>query len=1125
MASEAKQGMASEIPQVDDVEGHAQMMRWPSSHLVSGLELQELENASDSAESLMARTRSLCLAAVEDMTNMLGGDLIKAAQRYKTCGLQRQKASAGSGGYGNASAQNQDAWTFREWIPEASAAFLVGDFNGWDTKATPLTKEPDTDFWACQIVGAQASSLLKGQKYKVYVEWENQSPSWYIPAWTNRMTYTSDMHMYDAVVSPVETPTNIRRVPKPAAGERIYECHLGLATRPGHAKSYREAAEVIIPRAKRNGYTALLLLGVQESRNYADMGAQPCAYFAPTACLGEPEDLQDFVHQAHEAGLRVYMTPAHEGAAFAADALPDHYFAASKSTDPITGTRFFNYEQPEVVQFLLGNLAYWMVEFGIDGFRFDSIPSIIYTSHGRWLPSDLAELDEYVRKPKNVNSHAIQYLILANTLVHNLAKAMAAEATTIADDSSLFPGICSDIQAGGLGFDLRQRRDAAVFRELLKKSDEDWSLQEIVQGLSSSRLGRPGEPVLASSQCAKDYVVAKKPLKIAFLSWETLHTIAVGGVAPHVTELAGALHGAGHEVHIFTRAQGNPIDHEILGVHYHEVGYDKAGCIVQDTRNMCGAFVWAVNGHESVWGAFDLIHGHDWLAGPAVMQLKGQGKPTVFTMHSTEGGRNGDFGKGHPGVKDIERAACGAADKLICVSGVLLDEVSCHCGADRGKSTVIYNGIHSGPIVDMPWEDEWTGNAKEDKGFGRMDPMFLFVGRHTAQKGCDLLIEAIPHILNCRGDAKFVIVGDGHLLAHNQGRVQALGVGHAVVFTGSLKSGSAHLKSLFKACDAVVVPSRNEPFGIVVLEAWASGKPVVATTSGGPRDFVKPGEDGYLVDPEPGSIAWGCCKILENFEHTKWMGRNAQAKAMREFSWEHIAKETEQVYYSLVGLEGAPRSRDAISGLPLAQTLLAEKCFSMKTTDDDPVVIRGISLLKMMKLLVASLSGDAVISWMGSEFAQIDPIDMPRQANGFSDEFSKVKYELADNTELKFHQIELFEAGLNHAAEDLKWLQKECSVLVQNEEDKVLAFARADCLFVFNMHPTNSYSDYEIKVPFSIAPQPVLRTDDVRYGGASSATSGAKIVASKDSFDLIVSLLPRTGLVFAAPAGDRSAGA
>eukprot|EP00440_Ansanella_granifera_P029705 gb/GFBE01032266.1/.p1 GENE.gb/GFBE01032266.1/~~gb/GFBE01032266.1/.p1 ORF type:complete len:1114 (+),score=262.19 gb/GFBE01032266.1/:1-3342(+) len=1100
-------------PQEDTTEvGMAQMMRWPSAHLLGAEDVEDHEQIPESSDSLMKRTRSLMLAGIEDMTSKLGGDLIKAAKCYETYGLQKLK----------------DSWTYREWIPNAAGAYLVGDFNGWDTRATPLTQETeDSDVWSCTVPSSQASNLRQGQKYKVYVEWPNSSPSWLIPAWATRMTFTHDINMFDAVVYPVERAGPSTRPAVPSGAERIYECHLGLATREGSPKSFAEAAEVVIPRAVRNGYTAILCLGVQECKNYAELGAQPCAYFAPTEKLGTPEELRSFVQKAHAAGLRVYMSPAHEGAAWSADGLPDFYFrSGSSSTDPITGARLFDYDQPQVCQFLLANLAYWMVEYGFDGFRFDGVASMIYATHGRWLPKDLAELDEYVKKPNMVNSPAIQYLMLANSLAHDLAPQVGLKggATTIAVEPSLFPGICTPAKDGGLGFDLRECSASGLFHGLLSKSDEDWCMEDLVQGLTSYRAGRPGEAVLACAQSARDCVVSKKPLKIAMLSWETLHTIAVGGVAPHVTELASALLGAGHEVHIFTRAQGENKDHEILGVHYHEVGYHHAGCMVQDTRNMCSAFVCALNGHESVWGAFDIVHGHDWLAGPGIMELKGQGKKVVFTMHSTEGGRNGDMGKGHPGIKDIERSACGAADKLISVSGVLRDEVCGVCGADGNKMSVIYNGIHSAPIVNMEWEDEWTGNAKEDKGFGRMDPMFLFVGRHTAQKGCDLLIEAIPNILRCRGDAKFVIVGDGHLLAHNQGRVHALGVGHAVCFTGSLKSGSAHLKALFRACDAVVVPSRNEPFGIVVLEAWASGKPVVATTSGGPRDFVKPGEDGYLVDPDPGSIAWGCCKILENFEHSRWMGKNAQLKAIREFSWEHIAKETEKVYYDLLNLQGAPRSNDKSAGCPLAHRLLVERCFDMKVNDCDPLVTRGLALLKLSKLLVASLSGDSLMTWMGTEFAQIDPVDMPRQANGFSDHVSRIKYELADNEELKFSQMEAFEASVNRAASDGKWLaQKEHKILVQSEEDKVLAYTRGSSLFVINLHPTNSYTDYKIEVPVGFCKskklRPVLNTDDARFGGSETGEPGVSVVEAKGQCIVTLGSLPiRTAFVFAAHA-------
>eukprot|EP00929_Paragymnodinium_shiwhaense_P042984 TRINITY_DN22156_c0_g4_i1.p1 TRINITY_DN22156_c0_g4~~TRINITY_DN22156_c0_g4_i1.p1 ORF type:complete len:2062 (-),score=644.88 TRINITY_DN22156_c0_g4_i1:444-6629(-) len=1108
-------------------------------------EAKKKAEAESGMDELMSRCQSITLLGAADATvadgepkegrritrtcsQMLASlgnqDVLEVAQSFKKYGLQRAA----------------NGWTFREWLPELKSAYLVGDFNGWNTSANPLTREVEgSDIWTCQIPDNKgeevespgrilpalpaSSSLQKGQKYKLFVERLDGKTEYVTPAWTTRMVFTHDVKVYDALVWPVEEATSSKG-PAYQGNDRIYECHLGLAARPGHPKGFKEAAEVVIPRAKQSGYSALMLLGVQECKQYSEIGAQPLTYFAPASCLGEPEDLQAFVQKAHEAGLRVYLSVAQDGAAARNDGLSNCFFRSDKySVHPVSGARLFDYDHPEVTRYLLSNLSYWMVNYGFDGFHFPRVSSMIYSHHGRWLPEDPAELAEHIETDGVMDASAIQYLRLANTVVHEQGDKLKRRATTIADESSLYPGLCLSIEEDGLGFDLRQSGSASsVLRNMLKQRDEDWSMSELVKQVTLPRTARPGESVLAYAESSRECIVSRKPLKIAMLSWETLHTIAVGGVAPHVTELSAALHGAGHEVHIFTRAQGSAMDHTILGVHYHEVNYDCHGCLVQDAKNMCGAFVYALNGHESVWGAFDLVHGHDWLVGPAIQQLKGQGKRCCFTMHSTEGGRNGDMGKGHPGVKEIERCACGSADKLIAVSGVLKDECQSACGADGGKMKVIYNGIHAGALVNMEWEDEWTGNTKQDKGWSPMDPMFLFVGRHTAQKGCDILIEAIPSILQCRGDAKFVIVGDGFMKGANEARAHQLGVAHACCFTGSLKSGSAHLKALFKSCDAVVIPSRNEPFGIVVLEAWACGKPVVATTSGGPRDFVKPGEDGFLVDPSAGSVAWGCCKILESFEHTRWMGRHAQEKAIREFSWEHIAHETEEVYYDLMNLRGCPRSSDSSAGVPMANTLLRERCFSMGASTQDELVLRGLSLLKLSKLLVSSLGSDSVMTWMGSEFGQIDPVDMPRQANGFSDEVGRVKYELADNIELRFGQVLNFEVKLNQLMAQYDWLAEDSpsqdALLKLSEEDKVLAFMRGGCLFVFNFHPAQEHKEYSVSLPpaFSRATSLtcVLDSSDSKYAGLSSV-SKEKSAAAVTKGAIAVSLLPRTALVFA----------
>ncbi len=104
-----------------------------------------------------------------------------------------------------------------------------------------------------------------------------------------------------------------------------------------------------------------------------------------------------------------------------------------------------------------------------------------------------------------------------------------------------------------------------------------------------------------------------------------------------------------------------------------------------------------------------------------------------------------------------------------------------------------------------------------------------------------------------------------------------------------------------KVNSLVVRPSaKDEPFGIVILEAWAAGKPVVATRNGGPRDFVSHGQDGYLVYDNPSSICWGVCEIFNNFDHARWMGERGRVKAAYGFSWDVIAAQTEGVYRELV---------------------------------------------------------------------------------------------------------------------------------------------------------------------------------------------------------------------------------
>jgi glycosyltransferase involved in cell wall biosynthesis len=164
----------------------------------------------------------------------------------------------------------------------------------------------------------------------------------------------------------------------------------------------------------------------------------------------------------------------------------------------------------------------------------------------------------------------------------------------------------------------------------------------------------------------------------------------------------------------------------------------------------------------------------------------------------------------------------------------------------------------------------------------------------TSQKGPDLLVEAIPHILAFHPNAKFIMAGEGDMRGQVEERARQLGVEHACRFFGYLSRGE--VIDMYKACDCVVVPSRNEPFGIVVLEAWSAGKPVVATMKGGPAEIVWHGVNGYKIYDNPESVAWGVGTLFADFDHGRWMGRNGRIGAETAFSWDHIADQTLGVY-------------------------------------------------------------------------------------------------------------------------------------------------------------------------------------------------------------------------------------
>jgi glycosyltransferase involved in cell wall biosynthesis len=315
---------------------------------------------------------------------------------------------------------------------------------------------------------------------------------------------------------------------------------------------------------------------------------------------------------------------------------------------------------------------------------------------------------------------------------------------------------------------------------------------------------------------------------------------------------------------------------------------------IHEVHNMNEAMVDRFMHLTDFVGNFELVHGHDWLTVEAMVQIKERwGMRGVLTMHSTEYGRNGNVwhDEGDPGrIHELERYGTYCANHVIAVSHHLKEEVMSLYQCPDWKVHTVYNGVNFNEFNGMVDQ----GEIKQRYGVGPLDPMVLFVGRATLQKGPDLLMEAIPSVLNNYPNVKFIYAADGDMLSSLKWRAGELGITDSVRFLGQVPRGE--FLDLMRACDIVSIPSRNEPFGIVVLEGWSAGKPVVVTKKGGPDEFVDHDGNGIKVYDNPDSISWGLNYALSSPDHAKWLGENGRKTAETKFSWDLIGDYTVGVY-------------------------------------------------------------------------------------------------------------------------------------------------------------------------------------------------------------------------------------
>ncbi|MBQ8362177.1 MAG: alpha amylase C-terminal domain-containing protein [Bacteroidaceae bacterium] len=385
--------------------------------------------------------------------------------------------------------RTEKGWVFREWAPNATNIYLIGDFNGWkEDPRYQMRRVKNSGNWTLNL---PEKALKHGDLYKLKIHWEGGEGE-RIPAWARRVVQDETTKIFSAQVWNPEKPYRFKNkgVFRPNINPLlIYECHIGMAAQEEKVGTYTEFREKVLPRIAADGYNCIQIMAIQEHPYYGSFGYHVSSFFAASSRFGTPEELKQLIDEAHGLGIAVIMDIVHSHAVkneveglgnFAGD--PNQYFyPGDRHEHPAWDSLCFDYGKNEVLHFLLSNCKYWLEEFKFDGFRFDGVTSMLYYSHG--LGEAFCNYNDYYNGGQDDN--AICYLTLANLLIHEVNP----RAITIAEEVSGMPGLAAPFNAGGYGFDYRMAMNIPDYwiKTIKEKQDEDWKPSSLFWEVTNRR--------------------------------------------------------------------------------------------------------------------------------------------------------------------------------------------------------------------------------------------------------------------------------------------------------------------------------------------------------------------------------------------------------------------------------------------------------------------------------------------------------------------------------------------------------------------------------------------------------------------------------------------------------------